>query len=118
MLSQVYTCSADEFNNQHCAVLSTDKDFPLTWILLGILEVPILTLAFNHFVDKAVRYWQERRAMPVESDASELAMTTDAQLRPRWAFGSRILLTMLLVALSNVTPVFNSVTGRHFRTRN
>ena len=53
-------------------MLSKDNDSLLTWILLGVWAVSILTSASkDFFVDKAVRYWHARRAMPVDSDVDD-----------------------------------------------
>ena len=35
--SQVYTCSADEFNNEHCTMLSSDNDFSFDMAIDGRL---------------------------------------------------------------------------------
>ena len=67
--SQVYTCSSDEYNNQHCAMLSTDNDISWSWILLGTISDSMLTLAFKHLIDRLIRIWQDRRAMLVVVDA-------------------------------------------------
>ena len=38
---------------------------------MGVLAVSILTLTFKHFVNTVVRYWHERRALLVYSDADD-----------------------------------------------
>ena len=34
----VYTCSADEHNNQHCTMLHTGNDMSWSWIILFLLS--------------------------------------------------------------------------------
>ena len=65
--SQVYACSADEFNRQRCTMLSTDNDISWSWVILGVCMVSIITLVLKYFVDMYLRHRFERRAMPVAS---------------------------------------------------
>ena len=54
--SKVYTRNADEHNNQHCTILSTDNDISWSGLIMGCLAVAMLTLALKHFVDQFMRY--------------------------------------------------------------
>ena len=51
-------------NNQHCTVLSTeDLEFPWALFVIGLILFATVVSFMTYHV---VRYWQRRRAMPVD----------------------------------------------------
>ena len=67
--AEAFTCSVDDLHNQHCTMIAT-ADFEFPWMAFKICIV-FFAAVVSCTTFLVVRWWQRRRAMPVEDTHDE-----------------------------------------------
>ena len=76
--SQVYTCTANDQNNQHCTMLYWDEEFPWCICVMSVILLAMIISLLFVYAPGLMHCWTARRATPVVADEDESISTTNS----------------------------------------